>query len=80
MLLRNNEKFVVLPRGNENIINVPLIDTETSKLTQMIRDAVRSLFDRFAVAKPESPNKYFIGTDEAKALMSAVSTKASERP
>ena len=56
IFLKTGDKFVVSPRGNEDILNVSLLDPETQKLTQTIKDAVRSLFDRFAVSKPETPH------------------------
>ena len=35
-LIKNGDRFVVSARGNESVLNVPLLDTETQKLTQTI--------------------------------------------
>lgn len=80
IFLKSGDKFVVSPRGNEDLLNVSLLDTETGKLTQTIKDSVKSLFDRFAVSQPGAPDKYFLGTDQVKELVEAVSEKASLRP
>ena len=80
IFLKTGDRLVVSPRGNEDILNVSLLDTETKKITQRIKDAVKSLFDRFAISKPEAPELLFLGTDQVKELMEAVSDKASLRP
>ena len=68
------------PRGNDEIINISLVDSATKKLTPTARDAVRELFERFAIATPEQPDILFLGYDQAKELIEAVSDKASLRP
>ena len=80
IFLKSGDRFIVSPRGNEEILNVSLLDSETWKMTQGSKDAVKSLFDRFAISKPETPEVLFLGVDEVKALMEAVSDKASLRP
>ena len=80
IFLKSNDKFTVSLRGNADILKVSLLDGETEKLTQRIEEAVKSLFDRFAISKPEAPELLFLGTEEIKALMEAVSEKASLRP
>ena len=80
LLLKSGDKIQVTQRGNDEILNISLLDSSSNKLTPRARDAVRELFERFAIASPEQPDILFLGYDQARELIEAVSDKASLRP
>ena len=57
-----------------------LLDPETSKLTVRAKEAVRHLFEKYAIATPEVPDLLFLGSEQVKELIEGVSDKASLKP
>ncbi len=80
LFLRTGERIAVQPRGNEDILNMSLIDSETKKFSAKARAACRILFEKFAIASPDSPDLLYLGTEQIKELTEKVSDKASLRP
>lgn len=62
------------------MLNMPLLDKETKRLTWSATAAVRMLFEEFATSDPKTPDRLYLDADRIKELGLKVSDKSSLRP
>jgi len=73
LFMKAGEKILVLPRGNEDLLNKSLLETGSNKMTAMAKQATKSLFEKFAIASAEAPDLLFLDPERVKQLMVSVS-------
>ena len=79
LLLKAGDKFVVSVRGNENMLNLTLLEPGTQKLTARAKENVRKLWKSFSVTDIESTLEH-MDTEAVKRMIAAVSDKTSLQP
>ena len=63
LFLKSGDRIQVLPRGNDSLLNMPLLVDGTKKLGTRAREAVKSLFDMFATSDKDMPDTLFLSTE-----------------
>ena len=80
LFLKANDKLLVKPRVQEDVLKMSLVDEGTKKLRKDVTDLLRTLFERFAISKPETPDILYLGTEQVTSLIDKISTKDTEKP
>lgn len=63
LFMKAGDRIQVLPRGNDSLLNMPLLAEGTKKLAAKPKEAVRSLFDMFAIADKETPDLLYLNQE-----------------
>lgn len=61
--MKAGDRIQVLPRGNDSLLNMPLLAEGTKKLGARAREAVKSLFDMFAISDKDTPDMLFLNQE-----------------
>ena len=79
LILKAGDKFVVSFRGNDNLLNLTLLEPGTKKLTARAKESVKNLWNKFKLTEENSSLEY-MNSAAVQKLMTAVSDKVTHRP